>query len=60
MRDCIDKLMSALVARASNEDGQTMIEYALLTVFIAIAALVGVQLLGANLLGFFNSFAGTL
>jgi pilus assembly protein Flp/PilA len=60
MPDCIDKLRLAVVARVSSEDGQTMVEYGLLAVFIAIAVLAGAQLLGTNLLAFFNSFANTL
>jgi pilus assembly protein Flp/PilA len=50
--------MSELAARATGEDGQTMVEYAFLIAFIAVVVLVGVQLLGTNLLGFFNSVAG--
>jgi Flp pilus assembly pilin Flp len=58
MLDCITTFISALVARTANEDGQTMVEYAFLVAFIAVIVLVGVQLLGTNLLGFFNSVAG--
>jgi pilus assembly protein Flp/PilA len=58
MLDCINRLMLALVARASSEDGQTMVEYAFLVAFIAVVVLAGVTLLGTNLLAFFNSIAG--
>lgn len=60
MLDCISKLWSAWIARASDDGGQTMVEYAFIVAFIAVIVLVGVQLLGTNLLGFFNSVAGNL
>jgi pilus assembly protein Flp/PilA len=60
MLDRIDQLTSGLVARLSSEEGQTMVEYAFLVAFIALIVLVGVQLLGTNLLSLFNSVAGAL
>jgi pilus assembly protein Flp/PilA len=57
MLNSIRHITSALAGRVSPEDGQTMVEYALLVAFIAIIVLVGVQLLGTNLLALFNSFA---
>jgi Flp pilus assembly pilin Flp len=47
-------------ARLRREDGQTMTEYALVVVFVAMAVVLGVSLLGINLLGFFDSFAHAL
>lgn len=52
-----ETIIVSVVRRATVERGQTMVEYALLVAFIAIIALVGVQLLGTNILGFFTSFA---
>jgi pilus assembly protein Flp/PilA len=43
-----------------REEGATMVEYGLIVAAIAIVALVGAQLLGANLLGLFNQTAGEL
>ena len=43
-----------------DEEGATMVEYGLLVAFIAIVALVGVQLIGTNLLALFNTVAGEL
>lgn len=60
MRDHIESVVRTLAVRASEEDGQTMTEYAMLVVFIALVALVAVQLLGTNLLAFFNSAANAL
>lgn len=51
-------LMGVVMARLEREEGQTMVEYAFLVAFIAVVVLVGVQLLGTNLLAFFNSIAG--
>jgi pilus assembly protein Flp/PilA len=47
-------LLKALVR---EEEGQTFVEYALLIAFIAIVALVAVQLLGTNISSLFNSVA---
>jgi len=56
----IEKLVSEAMARLASADGQTMTEYALLVVFIAMAVTIAVQLLGTNLLGLFTSAAGAL
>jgi pilus assembly protein Flp/PilA len=40
-----------------DEEGAAMPEYGLLVAFIAIVALVGVTVLGTNLLGRFNEVA---
>lgn len=40
--------------QGKKERGATMVEYGLLVAFIAIIALVGVKLLGQNLLALFN------
>jgi len=41
-----------------REEGQTFIEYALLITFIAVVALVAVQLLGTSISSLFSSVAG--
>jgi Flp pilus assembly pilin Flp len=58
MSNYVAELIGAWMVRLEREDGQTMVEYAFLVAFIAVIVLVGVQLLGTNLLGFFNSIAG--
>ena len=45
------------LAAMREEDGQTFVEYALLIAFIAVVALVAVQLLGTNISSLFNSVA---
>jgi pilus assembly protein Flp/PilA len=60
MRESIKRAALTLIARINAEEGQTMVEYAFLVAFIAIIVLVGVQLLGTNLLAFFNSVANNL
>jgi pilus assembly protein Flp/PilA len=42
-----------------REDGQTFVEYALLLAFIAVVALVAVQLLGTNVSSLFNQVANS-
>lgn len=46
--------------REQRDRGATMVEYALLVVFIAMIALAGVKLLGTDLSNFFTDFAGDL
>ena len=60
MHKRIEDMISTVIACASREDGQTMVEYGLLAVAIAMAVLVAVQLLGTGLLSLFDSFAGAL
>ena len=60
MQKGIDNLISAVIAGAAGEQGQTMVEYGLLAVCIALAVLLAVQLLAANLLSLFDSFANAL
>lgn len=43
-----------------RQEGQTMVEYALLLVFIALVALVGITLLGTELQNLFNSIANQI
>jgi pilus assembly protein Flp/PilA len=48
-----------LVARLVREDeGQDLIEYALLATLVALAAAVGATALGTNLDGWYTSMAG--
>jgi pilus assembly protein Flp/PilA len=50
--------MKNLVARfVRNEEGQDLIEYALLATLIALAAAVGAGALGTNLNTWFNNLA---
>lgn len=44
----------------TRDEGATMVEYALLVVFIALVALAGVILVGTALNGKFGSVASTL
>jgi pilus assembly protein Flp/PilA len=49
-----------LTALKEREEGQTMVEYALLLVFIALVALVGVTALGIQVDAVFNGIVGDL
>jgi pilus assembly protein Flp/PilA len=57
MLQIIENLLAQLT---TDEEGATMAEYGLLLAFIAVVALVGVTLLGNNLLTLFNNVAGSL
>jgi pilus assembly protein Flp/PilA len=45
---------------AAREEGQTYVEYALLIAFIAVVALVAVQLLGNSISSLFSSVGSNL
>lgn len=50
--------MKSLIARfVREEEGQDLIEYAMLATLIALVAGAGAQLLGTSLLGWYNSMA---
>jgi pilus assembly protein Flp/PilA len=53
-------LWTFLQTLKSRDEGATMVEYALLVVFIALVALAGVILVGNALNGKFGSVASTL
>jgi Flp pilus assembly pilin Flp len=57
MRDDIDEKSKGLQDRLADEEGQTLPEYALLVVFIAMVAMAAVQTLGGNLLAYFTTAA---
>lgn len=53
--------MKNLITRlVSEEDGATMVEYALMVALIAVAAIAGVTLIGENILDKFNSVGGSI
>jgi Flp pilus assembly pilin Flp len=46
------------VSILERQEGQTFVEYALLITFIALVALVAIQLLGVSISSLFSSVAG--
>jgi Flp pilus assembly pilin Flp len=42
-----------------EKDGQALAEYALILIFIALAAIASLVLLGSSIQGFFTSFSGS-
>lgn len=60
MGDRANRTILELAGWAREEQGQTLVEYAILVAFIAVVVLAAVQLLGTNLLSFFSSFANAL
>jgi Flp pilus assembly pilin Flp len=46
------------VSILERQEGQTFVEYALLITFIALVALVAIQLLGVSVSSLFSSVAG--
>jgi Flp pilus assembly pilin Flp len=54
------QLVDALVARMQREEGQTMAEYAILVVVIAIVVLAAAVFLGNSISSVFSSLAGKI
>jgi pilus assembly protein Flp/PilA len=54
------QMWTALKARFDNEDGASLVEYALLVALIAIVALIAVAALGNSVSSNFDSIAQTL
>ena len=54
----MSKILNGFKRFFRDEDAPTMVEYGLLVALIAIVVLVGVRLLGDNLLLVFNDVAG--
>ncbi|MHB8832433.1 MAG: hypothetical protein ACYC47_06350 [Desulfobacteria bacterium] len=42
-----------------NEEGQALAEYAMILLFVAVACVAVVSLLGAPIVGFYNGFNGS-
>lgn len=49
-----------LAKMTKDEKGQGLVEYALIIFLVSIVAIVGLQLLGVNVLATFNQIAGEL
>ena len=60
MWNSLYQLIGAFIARTQREEGQTMAEYALLVVVIAIVVLVAATTLGTSISSVFNSLAGKI
>ena len=54
------RLWTAYQSRINEEDGASMVEYALLVALIAVIAIVAVAILGRNVSTKFNEVATTL
>ena len=60
----IERALTSVFARATetatNEDGQTMVEYGLILALVSIAAIAAVTLLGPALTGAFTQVADAI
>ena len=54
------ELVNRLLALARDEEGQDLLEYALLVALIALVATVAIKATGTNVTEIFNSIAGKL
>jgi|tagenome__1003787_1003787.scaffolds.fasta_scaffold20331553_1 pilus assembly protein Flp/PilA len=53
-------LITSVVLRLQNEEGQTMAEYGILVAVIALVAIAGATIFGNGLSSFFGGLAGNL
>ena len=53
-------MIKTLSSMLRDEEGASMVEYALLLTFIAIVALAGTKILGTNLNTLFSTVANTI
>ena len=56
----MNRILTAAARWLRDEEGQDLIEYALLAALIALAAVVAMQATGTSVNGVFNSIAGQL
>jgi pilus assembly protein Flp/PilA len=56
----MNQVITRMRAFLTQEDGQDLIEYALLAALIALAAVVAMQATGTSINGVFNSISGRL
>jgi len=54
----LNMMRTYLGTYVKNEEGQGMAEYGLILAVVAVVVVVGIALLGDNLLDFFNDLAG--
>jgi Flp pilus assembly pilin Flp len=55
-----EAIMPIVHCLTHDEDGATMVEYALLIMLIAMVAFAGVALFGTNLGALYNTFGGSI
>jgi len=51
--------LEPLKKKGLDQDGQALAEYALILIFIALAAIASLVLLGSSIQGFFTGFSGS-
>jgi pilus assembly protein Flp/PilA len=56
----MNRMLTVLARLLRDDDGQDLIEYALLAALIALAAVVAMQATGTSVNGVFNSISGQL
>jgi pilus assembly protein Flp/PilA len=56
----MNRMLTATARFVRNDEGQDLIEYALLAALIALAAVVAMQATGTSINGLFNTVSGRL
>jgi pilus assembly protein Flp/PilA len=60
MLDLIIRLQIALKTRAEREDGQALVEYALILALVAVAAIATLEAVGTSVNDIFTEISSTL
>jgi pilus assembly protein Flp/PilA len=55
-----EEMLKKMMAKIQNEEGQGLVEYALIIVLVSIAVLVGLTALGTNINSIFQQIVSTL
>jgi pilus assembly protein Flp/PilA len=56
----LDMIMAYVRAMRSEEEGQALVEYALILALVSVVAITALQLLGTNVTAILNNVAGQL
>ena len=56
----LDFLRSAIFAVRDREEGQALVEYALILALVSVVSIAGLTLLGTNIQGIFSSVSSSI
>ena len=60
MINLVEMVRTFVTGLMKDEEGQAMVEYGLILALVSVVAITALQLLGTNVLGVFNSVAGSV
>jgi Flp pilus assembly pilin Flp len=54
------KRLESLMEKSREQDGQALVEYALIVMFVALVCVAALSVLGVSIQGIFNGFSGSI